>query len=553
MTRSVNGFLGTYDTLAAITLARNPGDYAGCSANIGTAAPYDKAWCDGNMWYVTTHTSNVYYVPNATGTGSIDTSNFSAALSSNASVIQFGVGTYIFNSAITKSVVNKTIRGVSKELTILKRANSSTFDNVIVSLAGASGCIIEDLTIDCNASNSSNTYCGFLKADTLANITTTFTLRNTNCINGRFNLLRLYPGSTDIRIHNNYFYNWEDVIFECTPWTYGKVYDNVFKDYKTAPTYASATGPAFMFYPGCNGWTINANTFLPAKVTVGEFTLEWISGGTSTGITISGNTFDARNALNGNYIGTGISGFISYSTIVGNTWANGRGGSIDTGVEINGDYNTITGNNFYDGQISLTGQGNSVVGNTFVTTRTAATSPVSSSESIACFGITDSLIANNVFRYPGSSSFGGWAIKHFSGTNSRNTYSGNTFYLSNDLTAGISFEFGTGDQNVITNNNIFKPNYGIYLIAGYTNTVVSNNIIVDGGGAGGSPIVDSGTATLKWNNRLSSTAPFNLSLSSSVTPVSNGDLAFQATSNTSLTFKYKGSDGTVRSGSVTLT
>ena len=38
----------------------------------------------------------------------------------------------------------------------------------------------------------------------------------------------------------------------------------------------------------------------------------------------------------------------------------------------------------------------------------------------------------------------------------------------------------------------------------------------------------------------------------SVTPSDVGDLVIQATSNTSLTFKYKGSDGTVRSGSLTL-
>lgn len=41
-------------------------------------------------------------------------------------------------------------------------------------------------------------------------------------------------------------------------------------------------------------------------------------------------------------------------------------------------------------------------------------------------------------------------------------------------------------------------------------------------------------------------------LASSVTPTNNGELMFQATSNTSLTFKYKGSDGVVRSASVTL-
>lgn len=44
-----------------------------------------------------------------------------------------------------------------------------------------------------------------------------------------------------------------------------------------------------------------------------------------------------------------------------------------------------------------------------------------------------------------------------------------------------------------------------------------------------------------------------LSPSSSLTPANNGDLVIQATSNTQLTFKYKGSDGTVRSGSITLT
>lgn len=38
----------------------------------------------------------------------------------------------------------------------------------------------------------------------------------------------------------------------------------------------------------------------------------------------------------------------------------------------------------------------------------------------------------------------------------------------------------------------------------------------------------------------------------SVTPANNGDVTWQLTSNTSLTFKAKGSDGTVRSGSVTL-
>ena len=39
---------------------------------------------------------------------------------------------------------------------------------------------------------------------------------------------------------------------------------------------------------------------------------------------------------------------------------------------------------------------------------------------------------------------------------------------------------------------------------------------------------------------------------SSVTPSDNGDLVVEATSNTTLTFKLKGTDGTVRSGTITL-
>lgn len=39
---------------------------------------------------------------------------------------------------------------------------------------------------------------------------------------------------------------------------------------------------------------------------------------------------------------------------------------------------------------------------------------------------------------------------------------------------------------------------------------------------------------------------------SSVTPANNGELMIEATSNTTLTFKLKGTDGTVRSGTLTL-
>lgn len=60
-----------------------------------------------------------------------------------------------------------------------------------------------------------------------------------------------------------------------------------------------------------------------------------------------------------------------------------------------------------------------------------------------------------------------------------------------------------------------------------------------------------GNGTGASGNILKLTAPV-LIPASSVTLATNGDLAFEATSNTSLTIRYRGSDGTTRSASLTL-
>lgn len=59
-----------------------------------------------------------------------------------------------------------------------------------------------------------------------------------------------------------------------------------------------------------------------------------------------------------------------------------------------------------------------------------------------------------------------------------------------------------------------------------------------------------GNAANRWNFYGKD---LTLAPSASVTPAANGDLVIQATSNTSLTFKFKGSDGIVRAASLTLT
>lgn len=59
-------------------------------------------------------------------------------------------------------------------------------------------------------------------------------------------------------------------------------------------------------------------------------------------------------------------------------------------------------------------------------------------------------------------------------------------------------------------------------------------------------------ATLTSGGAFRATGSITAAPGASVTPANNGDVTFQLTSNTSLTFKAKGSDGTVRSGSIVL-
>jgi hypothetical protein len=81
--------------------------------------------------------------------------------------------------------------------------------------------------------------------------------------------------------------------------------------------------------------------------------------------------------------------------------------------------------------------------------------------------------------------------------------------------------------------------------AGGSGNNVGGDVLLDGG-------AKTGSGTDGNINVGSARGQIILNPAASVTPTVNGQLMFQATSNTSLTFKYKGSDGTVRSASLTL-
>ena len=101
--------------------------------------------------------------------------------------------------------------------------------------------------------------------------------------------------------------------------------------------------------------------------------------------------------------------------------------------------------------------------------------------------------------------------------------------------AGIHIEGPSGSHGYIDTTNgfgndtlqIYSANTWIRAINGGT-----GNLIVDG--------------TAKFNQDVTQRP------GSSVTPSANGDLNVEATSDTTLTFKFKGSDGVVRSGTITL-
>ena len=96
------------------------------------------------------------------------------------------------------------------------------------------------------------------------------------------------------------------------------------------------------------------------------------------------------------------------------------------------------------------------------------------------------------------------------------------------------------------------------LLLNNTNSIKWSNNSVAGTNSNDIGLFRSAVGVLEVNSGTSGTLrdlklrDITLSPSASLTPTTNGQLVVEATSNTTLTFKLKGSDGTVRSGTITL-
>ena len=302
-------------------------------------------------------TTASYTVAPPTGVTATDEASLSAALASGETVIQLGIGTYEFDTALTGSVAGKTIRGYGRALTTLKLANGHALDHLFVPTDSvATDTIFEDFTFDGNASNSATTsnFCGLLKAETIANLSERFKLRRCTLKNGRSDVVRIL--GNDIEYEYNLFDNWEDVVFSVY-YSGLKFHHNTCTNYGTSPYQASDTG-AFIQFIGdplgtgpANGEITN-NHFDPNKRGAETFTVTIASPAV---FTLTGHGFRADQKVRMGTTGalpTGLSGTWSTQYYVISTGlttdtfqlsASQGGAAINTSGGQSGVHSLITG------------------------------------------------------------------------------------------------------------------------------------------------------------------------------------------------------------------
>lgn len=243
------------------------------------------------------------------------------------------------------------------------------------------------------------------------------------------------------------------------------------------------------------------------------------SNPTFTG-TLNGGTVNFPFSAGGTHLGyqsgpvTPISG--TYNTTVGYQ----AGAALTTG------YNNAFGG-LQTGAACTTGYGNSGWG--LQVLQSLTTGAFNSGYGIhALIGLTTG-IANTAI---------GGGCMEFISTGGSNTAIG--MYAGRDV--------GTGSGNVFIGNRSGQGNYNIsnklFIANNEVTTLIGGDFLANRAWVG--------NATDDGFNTWQVEGPIRFKPSSSSTPQNNGDLTFEATSNTSLKIKFKGSDGVVRSATLAL-
>jgi len=138
-------------------------------------------------------------------------------------------------------------------------------------------------------------------------------------------------------------------------------------------------------------------------------------------------------------------------------------------------------------------------------------------------------------------------------------------YVSATTAGGVTSTAPSGEAKLVQNigrvQRVASSN-GVIRVGGAGRTNATPNLN-DGnifiGDGSGNAVIDSLTDALSTHAGIATStdnSTFTKDIvqtpSSTVTPASNGELMVEATNDTTLTFKYKGSDGVVRSGTITL-
>ena len=138
-------------------------------------------------------------------------------------------------------------------------------------------------------------------------------------------------------------------------------------------------------------------------------------------------------------------------------------------------------------------------------------------------------------------------------------------YVSATTAGGVTSTAPSGEAKLVQNigrvQRVASSN-GVIRVGGAGRTNATPNLN-DGnifiGNGSGFAVIDSLTDALSTHAGIATStdnSTFTKDIvqtpSSTVTPASNGELMVEATNDTTLTFKYKGSDGVVRSGTITL-